>query len=114
MPKQYKPLQPVHFMGLQNPVRDGYGAYRHHGPHAGIDIYDHDRLIFLAASLCQRSVSNLSPPKRWINSTQARGHMSWIDGDKGGIGHHIDERIPENDPRMPSPILIHRYKNCIT
>lgn len=39
MPRQYSPIRPVRFMGLRDPVRDRYGAYRHHGLHAGIDIY---------------------------------------------------------------------------
>jgi len=40
MQKQYSPIKPVAFGELEYPVRDRFGAYRHHGPHAGMDIYD--------------------------------------------------------------------------
>lgn len=43
MPGQYSPVKPVAFGKLEDPVKNRFGAYRHHGPHAGIDIYKNER-----------------------------------------------------------------------
>lgn len=40
MQKKYNPIRPVAFSELKYPDKSRFGAYRNHGSHAGIDIYE--------------------------------------------------------------------------
>jgi hypothetical protein len=45
MQKTYKPIKPVEFTELRDPVKDGYKVYRNHGSkkHSGIDIHAREK-----------------------------------------------------------------------